>query len=361
MLQECLYCPEPADSREHPLPAAFGEFQGAPQLHNRVCTKCNNRLGVLEEQLTRCGPEAFFRRFYGVQGRPTHDLVNPFYRGSAGGQRLVMTAFDKSLGIEVELELTHGREVRQLRQLIFIEKSGKPHHLFIPDEFRDHPEKLRVAYQKLGVTDVAESHLVCDSEESAWVEPLLRAVWPSMTLGERSLGARNYESGAVIKVQLTDRYFRAIAKIGFHYFLSQFPEYSGHEPLFADIRQYILEDGAGVDRANEFIGKRQHPILGEMLNGARPDSWRAHVLCAEIRPGECLAYVQMFLSEDWPASVYTIRLGHNPAVVDSRAAGHAYMYYADGPRGKFSGDAVELDSTRLDSPPPPPTPVINPA
>ena len=83
---ECLYCSSPANSLEHVLPAAFGEFVGAPNLDNRVCEDCNNkRLGVLDEQLARCGPEGFFRRWYGIEGRAHHDKVNPFYRGSAGG------------------------------------------------------------------------------------------------------------------------------------------------------------------------------------------------------------------------------------------------------------------------------------
>src|SRR5215469_5351870 len=32
---------------------------------------------MLDEQLNRCGPEAVLRRFFGVQGRATHEKVNP--------------------------------------------------------------------------------------------------------------------------------------------------------------------------------------------------------------------------------------------------------------------------------------------
>jgi hypothetical protein len=134
--------------------------------------------------------------------------------------------------------------------------------------------------------------------------------------------------------------------------------------MFSEIRQFILEEGGGVDRANAFIGKRQNALLNEMLTpGVRPDKWRAHVLCAEIRPGECLAYVQTFLTEDWPAPIYAVRLAHDAAIVDCRAAGHAYMYYGDGysddrQEGNFSGDALRLETTRADWPPPPLAPVI---
>jgi hypothetical protein len=148
----CLYCRNAADSIEHPLPAAFGEFQNAPFLEDRICTPCNNRrLGLLDEQLSRCGPEAVLRRFFGVEGRATHDHVNPHYRGSAGGRRLQMTAYDKAMGVEVELECLSG-QVRQSRQLVIVESSGKTHQLPIPEDLRD-PENLRASYLKLGVKE----------------------------------------------------------------------------------------------------------------------------------------------------------------------------------------------------------------
>jgi hypothetical protein len=168
--------------------------------------------------------------------------------------------------------------------------------------------------------------------------------------------------GAVGTVVLTNRYFRAIAKIGFHYFLSQFEEYTGHEQMFSDIREFILDETAGVDRANAFIGKRQNALLVEMLTaGVRPDGWRAHVLCAETRPGECLAYVQMFVTEDWPAPVYAVRLARDAGIIDCRATGHAYWYYGGGPEGNFAGDALRLETTRAGWAPPPFAPVVKSA
>jgi len=170
----CIYCQQTADSLEHPLPAAFGEFESAPQLVDRICRKCNNeRLGVLDEQLTRCGPEAFIRRFYGVQGRGSHDPVNSFYRGSAKGQRLEMKVFDSKFGFEVLLECDNG-VFRQLCQLVFIEQSGgKTHHL--PIRAGISPEQLRAAFNNLGVSPPYEMHVLYGEEELVWIEPLLKA------------------------------------------------------------------------------------------------------------------------------------------------------------------------------------------
>ncbi len=356
----CIYCSALADSREHPLPAAFGQFRDAPYLRNRVCAKCNNtRLGVLDEQYARCGPEAFLRRFYGVRGRASHESVNVFERGSAGGSRVDLRAKDEALGIDVALEIENGT-ARQMRHTVFVEQSGKTHHL--PIREGSTPEQLLAAFAKLGVVQPCkEVRIFYDPEEEVWVNRLIQQTWSSATFGESCRGSTVYK-GAVGTVGLSDRYFRAIAKIGFHYFLTQFSTYTGHEPLFSDVRRFILEDGRGVDLANDFIGKRQRALLGEMLTpGTCPDGWQSHVLCAEIRPGECLAYVQMFISEDWPAPTYAVRLAHDQAIIDCRAAGHAYIYYGNTLESPYAGEALSLDTTRADWPDQPFEPVITPS
>ena len=356
----CIYCQQIADSLEHPLPAAFGEFENAPQLVDRICRKCNNeRLGVLDEQLARCGPEAFIRRFYGVQGRGSHDPVNSFYRGSAKGQRLEMKVFDPKFGFEVLLECDNG-VFRQLCQLVFIEQSGgKTHHLPIREGIR--PEQLRAAFNNLGVSPPYDMHVLYGPEELVWIEPLLKATSPAISFGPGTQASSNYPAGTAVKFSLTNRYFRAVAKIGFHYFLTQFPEFSGHEPAFADLRRFILDETAGVDQANEFVGERPLPLIGEMLNGSRPDGWVGHALCADISDGECRAHVQLFICEDFQPRIYTVRLGKNAAVQGFPAFGHGYLYYPDGRRGKFSGETVSLTTTRADFGPLPLAAVIKSA
>ena len=74
-------------------------------------------------------------------------------------------------GVEVNLEIKNG-QARQLRELIFVESSGKTHHLPI----REHTtaERLLQAFKDLGVVKPFETRLSCDPEERTWVEPLLR-------------------------------------------------------------------------------------------------------------------------------------------------------------------------------------------
>jgi hypothetical protein len=36
-----------------------------------------------------------------------------------------------------------------------------------------------------------------------------------------------------------------------------------------------------------------------MMDGGRPDGWKAHVLCVEIRDHELLAHVEFFVSQHY--------------------------------------------------------------
>lgn len=350
----CIYCPADADSIEHPLIAALGEFEDAPLLRNRICTACNNkRLGILDEQYARCGPESFLRRHYGIQGRAKQPEVNPFYRGSAGGQRLELLAYDEAAGFHVLMECENGT-YQQVRQLIFFDEDGTVHHL--PIRHDSTAETLKAAYDRLEIKNPVDVRMSCSGDDWEWVETLVRQTWPSVVVVLKGELSRTYDGG-IVNLKLSDRYFRAVAKMGFHYFLTQFPELSGTESLFAGIRQFITEDRPVVE-ANRFLRKRNFPLLGPMLvPGARPGGWRAHVLAAEIKAGQCLAHVQTFLTEDWPAPIYTVALGSVLGVTD-RAAGHLYVYNDDGPKGKFAGVAYDLTATRVPMAVPPSTPVI---
>jgi len=359
-MSDCLYCPNLANSLEHVLPAAFGEFTDAPNLEGRVCGECNEkRLGNLDQQLARSGPEGFFRKWYGIKGRTRHSNVNPFYRGSAGAGRQEFSAWDPIWGVEVNLEVENGH-ARQLRELIFVERaSGKTHHLPIREDATR--EGLLQAFKGLEVVEPFDARVSIAREEEIWVKPLLKQAWPALRFEEPIRGSTVFE-GAAGKFEANARYFRAFAKIGFHYFLTQFSSYIGNEPIFSRLRQFISDDATTLASVNDFVGEREHPLLGEMLNpNARPDGWRAHLLCAEVKPGECLAHIQMFLTEDWQARIYTIRLANDPTIIGTGAAGHSYCYYHDGPRGRFSGEAKPLSVTRANFVLPPLAPAVKSA
>jgi hypothetical protein len=335
----CIYCRSPADSLEHPLPAALGEFKDAPLLDGCICKKCNNtKLGLLDEQLVRSGPEAFLRKLFGVHGRETHDKVNPFERGSAGGQRLDLRSLDQNTGGEIALEYQNG-SYRNLREMVLVDSSGKTHHL--PIREGTSPDELRAAGKRLDdvVQPVVSIRCFYTPEEKEWVLRLIRDAWPDLPPFTEDTSVSNIGGWTLAKFTVTDRYYRAIAKIGFHYFLTQFPEYKGHESIFDEIREFITTDGL-MDRVNQFVKCQPDPVA--------PEGWLEHRVAAGIVPGGCSASVQLFISREYPASVCRVYLALDPLIADCRAASHSYRYNAQGetPTGKYCGSAHRLDLVR---------------
>ena len=102
----CIYCGATDVTTEHPLPRGLGKFKDYVPLTDRLCSRCNGIFGQLDEQLCRCGMEAFFRKYLGISGRSGHDDVNSFYRGSSRGGRLEMVGVSHETGEESRLRIS---------------------------------------------------------------------------------------------------------------------------------------------------------------------------------------------------------------------------------------------------------------
>lgn len=341
----CLYCSNSADTTEHVMPAAFGSFKNSPTLPDRLCSDCNNkRLGLLDQQLARCGPEGFLRTYYGIRGRKGHDAVNPFMRGSAGGKRVEATSFDPLAGREVAVEIgSNGRGTQLCAMTIIENQSGKHHHIPLHEGMT--AAQLRDAFDKCHAIQPIDAAFAYHPDELVWIKPLFEEVWPTVTFPtDQGKAFSKVIERPVIKFQVTDRYHRAFAKIGFHYFLSQFSEFSGRENFFAGIRRFIAEDGdRGENRASQFIVERTTPLLSTVARGlVPPTGWKAHVLGAEIRPDRFIAHVQMFLTCDWPSPIRTIVLAKPATRYTHQAAGHLFLYNASDSSDGEAGEAKPL-------------------
>jgi hypothetical protein len=292
-----------------------------------------------------------------VKGRAHHARVNPFLRGSAGGSRLEFSTFDREVGVEVNLEIRNGA-VTQMCELMLVEtESGKAHHVPLREEMT--ADELRTAIERRAIARPFEARLSCYPHERPWVEELIQEHSPGATFSAPKLMSHIIETPQV-KFQLGERYFRGIAKIGFHYFLTQFPTYTGHEAIFVPIRAFIGEEtNEPIRHVNDFLAMRNHSLLVPMLDPeVRPDGWRAHVLAAEIRPGACMAHVQMFLSEENPANIYRVFIAKDPAIAGQEAHAHLYRYFLGGTHGRFAGEAIALPPHRVAPTFPPATPAV---
>jgi hypothetical protein len=325
------------------LPAAFGEFVNAPTLKDRICGQCNSkRIGLLDEQYVRCGPEGLLRKKFGIEGRAHHEKVNPFYRGSAGGRRIEFLAWDDALQCEVNVELLGGDQGRQLCELILTEKSGQtpPHHIALKPGMTS--DELLKIVAGLKLKGELESRITFDPVTEQWAPELIRKAWPVSSMSEGVVGATRFQGG-VAKFQVTNRFYRAIAKIGFHYFLTQFPKYTGHEAIFSDVRSFIIDDSKELipARINQFIGVRPYPLAIPMCDPRiRPNGWVGHLICAEVREGVCLAHYEPFISPEGRLRARTIFLGRDHMAGRYAIQAHLHRYFGHGKQGRFSGEAL---------------------
>jgi hypothetical protein len=196
----------------------------------------------------------------------------------------------------------------------------------------------------LGIMEEFESRVTFDPPTEKWVPELIGKTWPESSMSEGVTGATKFHGG-IVKVQITDRYFRAIAKICFHYFLTQFTTFTGQEETFSEVRQFILEDSGDLRpaRINRFISTRNSPLAVPMSNPSiRPNGWLGHLLCAEIRDGVCAAHYEPFISPQGRLRARTVHLGKCQSPQNDAVSAHLHIYYPDGKRGRYSGDALRF-------------------
>src|SRR6266436_1262809 len=347
-MSKCIYCPAEADSVEHHLPRALGNFKGYVPLLDRVCSACNGKLGLLDEQLCRSGIEAFFRTHLEIDGRKQHEKVNPFYRGGAGGQRLEMVGINQTTGQDVLLELVGGNEARELRCATLIGEDDSVNVITItdgmtPEQFK---ECVRDLATKRGIKRFKMADFSAGPEEMEWVESLMsgltferRTDWTSSTVGPIVYGP------ARIKFTVTSRYFRCIAKIGFHYFLTKMPNFRGDESCFDDAREFIANEG-DIDKCKPFVNYNLQPLAWQLRDGQRLSTW-GHILCVETDYMQLRAKVQLFAGPEARPAVYTVQLGRNPSRIDyNEAYGNFFAYYPKEEREEFDGEVSELIGTR---------------
>lgn len=335
-MSACIYCNAGGPfSEEHPLPACLGEFLDAPLITDRVCEFCNREIGKAEEQFCRSGPEAFFRQYYGVEGRKSREKVNPFERGSAGAPPIDFLALHLGLGVEILWEFNPGEKtVREVRQVVIIDTNGDSHPVRIHKAMTD-PQHLKAAVEKLEIQP-KDIYVFADDDEEEWVTGLTQGLSKGLTW--RSGQPTEKVRGAAARVQVTSKYFRALAKIGFHYLLAVSTELSGRETEFEDVRRFILHGGD----MDAFFREEKGSIIERESEAQRPDR-PIHIVLVEWNKHIVQARLQFFLGPDYDPRIYRITLARGVATLGpSGAHGHAYGYFKDGPRGKFAGDVSEI-------------------
>lgn len=349
-LQTCIYCTKSIDllrgEGDHVIPAAFGRFQGE-FVFRRICRECNRLIGKHEEQLLRCAPEAYVRRIV----KPTVKRNN---RGTSwvGANGMPPPKFTINHGDHherVEGSTDDSGTVHPIDQLVIVDKDKRERHIrLFPDMTA---RQLRSRIEAPGVTPSDRSFLHADDAVSPKYIALLKEAWPGWSFVEaeaREPGVHRVKGRATFTFH-TD-YWRAIAKIGFHYYLLNTRRgVHGNESEFADLRRFIFEGG---DRDRFFNNPAAQFVLPfrELPDGSAilPHVW-AHVLAADETYRAAVAMVSLFMGPKRLAPTYHINLARfeSPLVVPGARCTHSYMYGAQPDERVYAGRVVAMTLTQL--------------
>ena len=97
---------------------------------------------------------------------------------------------------------------------------------------------------------------------------------------------------------------RAIAKIAFHCFLYHYPEFSGHEPIFDDIREFIY-----IGSSNRFVGEWKDPGTENIVYDSDE---HFHCICFFLRNNDIGCRMDFFTGLQGPSISYQIILAGKP-------------------------------------------------
>jgi RNA polymerase subunit RPABC4/transcription elongation factor Spt4 len=347
-MTQCIYCQSHGPfSREHALPRCLGEFRGFPTLNNRVCKKCNNFIGKVEEQFCRSGPEAFFREFLGITGRPSHRKVNSFERGSAGAKPIDFEGVHSEFKIPVLLGLRPNSIGEVLRQIVIKDEGGW--HSIRVEEWMKEPAHLQQAMANRKFNNISEIQVFASPEEKSCIEDLVEGAFGGK-VNWRSGNQQATVTDPTATFIVTDSYFRAIAKCGFHYFLTTVSGIHGSENPFALLREFITVGGD----PDKFVTQEQTPLIvfptpSIAYPGAhcRP-KWYGHVIVTEWQNGNIQCRIQFFLGphhKDPP--VFRVKIAEGADCLNGTGwEGHHFSYFCEGKQGRYHGEVSEVIGPR---------------
>ena len=340
---KCIYCGnDKRFSREHYLPECLGKFKGFETLDDRICKECNGHCGrQLEDQFCRSGEIGFLRYGLGIEGKKRKEDVNPFARGSSGSSPLKMKGKILEQDGEVHLQMVKGSRqgrvvgVDYIPQIILHTESGQVHHVLLTD--LDQPEQLRMKIDQLNVGKITRVNLIAPEADRERVEQI-SSIFPELAQAEWENLPTSGPTFTKTEFEVTDKYFRAIAKIGFHYVLKHFRHFRGDEEIFAGIRNFIM-NGAPIQ---DYVNWTDKQLIEQFRNGYCPTTF-GHVILGRANEHFIWSKLQFFVGPDTLPLVYTVAIGRNkPLLIYDLTSGHQFSYHENGPNDGFAGLMDEL-------------------
>lgn len=354
-MQQCIYCPSHAESREHWIPRGLGTFRGYTPLVDRLCKNCNIRLGELDQELMRTGPTGFHRALLGVEGRHGSPRVSPFqYKAMQADQptRMMMPALGRQHEVLAEAFMdSEGRpSARPIRQVVLRMPDDRLECVPFPRGWS--AEQLKTAVKNRGLERGIPEEIYFEDDEDATNQdtPYIREVRTLLTAAfGRGFQAQAYggegertRNRLAMVAGINNLYLRAVAKVAFHYFLWAGQVLRGDESSFVAIRAFISE---GVGNWKEFV-QLDAPQFLPILRAGNVPARTSHFFHAALTRGRAFAFVQFFVGPHVLPPPSRVELATNPLMIDAKNfACHQACYFDDDAdnAGGHDGELVEVD------------------
>lgn len=330
----CIYC-QRSDiefCRAHVLPRGLGNFQDQPTLVEKVCAKCDSIIGQYEDQFIHCGIAAFMRPRLGLRGR------SAFRRGHVGQDSIELKTTDPISGYEILVEPTEevqpAHEMHQckaLPQLVLEDSEGKTSivKLFHDDGLKEiSASTLKEDVKKTGLNGrLRITAFGLTQEQEEYIFSLLK-------VEETEVSGKKGEPQVIpvksqAQVTCDKRYFQAVAKIAFHYYLiSEDCLHDGYEDKFEPIRRFILN---GEGEIEDFVQTRRGYLTRDTANGWRP-KYYGHIFVGNVNRRAIDIKLKFFIGPDCDLPYYDVTVCKNPFAILLRhfSFGHNYVYYEPG-------------------------------
>jgi hypothetical protein len=249
----------------------------------------------------------------------------------------------------VRLSDDNAKDVTAIDQLVIVD--AKKGEFYLPLSPQMTTDQLRRKIERSGYKPSERTFLHAGDANWPHYVALMRELWPDVSIEERSgLDRGVHRIAGRASFTFHADYFRAIAKIGFHYYLLHTRRgIQGTEPEFAAIRDFI-RNGGDHKPLFEAPGARFALPFGEVPDGRAvlPGVW-THIVAADETADAAMAMVTLFMGPRSLAPVYHIRLATfaSPIIVPDARFTHAYLYDAAESSGTHAGRVEAISSTRL--------------
>ena len=340
---KCIYCNTSHElcRKAHLLPLGLGAFENQRTLKHRVCSPCDSEIGKCEEQLIKCGPEAILRIALGIKGRSGSRSTSPLRRSHAGQEALQFKVPYPDTDYEVLAEPIPGtRNWQPLPQIVIIAPNGECRQILVTEGMT--PEELERRVSSTGIKGKVIFWPIAGikEEQDRVVNLFNQTKFSSGEYLDLNIRPCNEPAKLIGTIRVDKRYFRAIAKIAFHYFLAYYDGFDGSELVFDPIRRFIRY---GNGKIEFFVRQERGNLVSDLDKGYRP-KYYGHFLIGNVDNQKVMCFLQLFIGRDIDPLHYVVFLGRNPRniLLPTETFGHFYSYLEPDKRKGYAGTMQKL-------------------